>query len=327
MIGATRRAVLLVPLGASLAGLAACAHQTRAVRAGAPSGLARAHELSATPFFAQTAYHCGPAALATALAAVGIPADPVRIAEQVFLPARQGTLQTEMIAGARRQGAVATRIAPTLEAALREVHAGNVVVVLLNLGLKWLPAWHYAVLVGYDLDAGEVLLRSGATFRAAMAMRTFEHTWARSGSWAFAALPPGRWPVSAPSASVIEAALGFERVAAPARAVDTYRSAIERAGPQLTLQMGLGNSLHAAGDSVAAVAVFRNTAMAHRSAAAWINLALLLRASGDTAGARHAAREAGLLGDAAWAEPAQALQDELADTNASRPAGALMPAR
>lgn len=325
---AGRRAVLLAPLGAGLlGGLTGCAHQTNAVRSAGPSGLVRVHELSATPFFAQTAYHCGPAALATALAAVGIPADPVRIAEQVFLPARQGALQTEMIAGARRQGAVATRIAPTLEAALREVHAGNVVVVLLNLGLKWLPAWHYAVLIGYDLDVGDVLLRSGATFREAMAMRTFEHTWARSGSWAFAALPPGRWPGSAPPASVIEAALGFERVAAPARAVDTYRSAIARVGPQLTLQMGLGNSLHASGDSAAAVAVFREAAAAHRSAAAWINLALLLHASGDLPGARQAAREAAALGDPAWTERAMALQDELADTNTSRPAGAPVPAR
>lgn len=195
--------------------LGGCAVQTQALRAQSPAGLARTAELADTPFFPQTEYQCGPAALATVLAAAGLPADPAKLGEQVFLPARTGTLQIEMIAGARRQGAVATRVPPTLEAVLREVQAGHPVAVLLNLGLSFAPGWHYAVLVGYDLDAGDVILRSGTTQRAVMAMRTFEHTWKRSGSWAFVALPPGRWPATAQEAAVVEASVGFERCGRP----------------------------------------------------------------------------------------------------------------
>src|SRR5205085_10127469 len=114
------------------------------------------------------------------------------------------------------------------EAALREVQAGHPVVVLLNLGLKWVPVWHYAVLVGYDVESGDVMLRSGTTRRAVLRMRTFEHTWKRSASWGFVALPPGQWPATAEEAAVVEASVGFERVAPPSQAIAVYRSALAR---------------------------------------------------------------------------------------------------
>jgi tetratricopeptide (TPR) repeat protein len=291
--------------------LAGCAAQTAALRAAPPAALAAPVELTGTPFFPQTDHHCGPAALATVLAAAGLPADPQRLAEQVFLPARQGTLQVEMLAGARRAGAVATRLPATLEALLREVGAGHPVVVLLNLGLSFAPAWHYAVVVGYDLADGSVRLRSGTEPRAQMALRTFEHTWMRAGGWAFVALPPGRWPATATPAAVVEAAVAQERVAVPEVAAAVYRSAIERVGDDATLRIGLGNSLHAAGDLRGAAAAFRAAAEAHGSVPAWINLARTLQSLGDAAGARDAARRALAAGDPAWQSAAQALADAL----------------
>lgn len=301
-------------LGVALAwALGGCAVQTQALRDHTPPDLAAARELQATPFFPQTAHQCGPAALATVLAAAGLPADPVQLAEQVFLPARTGTLQIEMIAGARRQGAVATRIVPTLEAALREVRAGHPVVVLQNLGLSWLPLWHYAVLIGYDTADGTVLLRSGTTPRAEMAMRTFEHTWMRAGGWAFVALQPGGWPVSAEESAVVEAAVGFERVAQPGDALRVYRSALARWPHNLSLAMGLGNSLHAAGDKAAAAEAFESAALRHASAPAWINLAQTQLELGTLAAAEHAAQRAldAAASDPQWLASAQAVRDEI----------------
>ncbi|HEX6703647.1 MAG TPA: PA2778 family cysteine peptidase [Albitalea sp.] len=294
-------------IGGAAIVLAGCAAvQTQALREHPPAGLAPRTELVATPFFPQTEYQCGPAALATVLQAAGITVDLAELGEQVFLPARTGTLQIEMFAGARRQGAVATRLPTTLEAVLRDVQAGHPVVVLLNLGLKWAPLWHYAVLVGYDVDAGEVVMRSGTTQRAVMAMRTFEHTWKRAGSWAFTALPPGQWPATAEEHAVVDASVGFERVAPPLRAVAVYRSALARWPGSLSLRMGLGNSLHAAGDKAAAAQAFESAAREHRSAPAWINLAETLVELGRPADAERAAREALATGDAAWRSQADA---------------------
>jgi tetratricopeptide (TPR) repeat protein len=52
-----------------------------------------------------------------------------------------------------------------------------------------------------------------------------------------------------------------------------YRSALQRWPANLSLAMGLGNSLHAAGDLGAAAQAFEAAADRHDSAAAWVNLA------------------------------------------------------
>lgn len=299
--------------------LAGCAAQTEALRRAPPADLAERAELAATPFFPQTDYHCGPAALATVLAPLAPEATPERLAGEVFLPARSGTLQIEMIAGARRHDVVATRLPASLEALLREVQAGHPVVVFQNLGLSWYPLWHYAVLIGHDIARGEVLLRSGTTERQAMSMRTFEHTWVRAGSWAFVALPPGQWPATAEEKAVVEAAVGFERAAPPGRSALAYRSALERFPDSLSLRIGLGNVLHAAGDKAGAALAFEEAARRHPdSAAAWMNLASTQAELGQREAALQSARRAVAVADASLAERAAALEAQMKDSSAPR---------
>jgi tetratricopeptide (TPR) repeat protein len=267
-----------------------------------PAGLPLQSERREVPFFPQTPYHCGPAALATVLAHAGFAADVDTLAAQVFLPAREGALQAEMLAGARRAGAMAVRLPGELPALLQEAVDGHPPVVLLNLGLSWLPRWHYAVLVGHDLAARELVLRSGETERARFPIGTFEHTWARGGHWAFAVTRPGELPRSATEADAQQAALGFERAAAPAQAARAWQSVLERWPANLVAAMGLGNARHAMGNLRGAAAAFGQAAQRHDSAAAWNNLAQTLQALGDRAGARDAAARA--VARARSAEPA-----------------------
>lgn len=285
--------------------------QTAALLAAPPDGLPVRAERAEVPFFAQTRYHCGPAALATALADVQLPADPERLADAVFLPAREGSLQLEMIGGARRQGAVATRLPGELEALLREVAAGHAVVVLQNLGLGFAPQWHYAVVVGYDLDRRELVLRSGTTQRELMPLRTFEFTWARGGHWAMTALPPQTLPAMAREADALDAAVGFERAATPAQAAIAYQALLARWPGNLLAGIGLGNTRFAAGDTTGARAAFEAVTQRHDSAVAWNNLARLRLQAGDRAGARAAAERAVQRADAAepaWRDAARATQ-------------------
>ncbi|HSR01823.1 MAG TPA: PA2778 family cysteine peptidase, partial [Methylophilaceae bacterium] len=162
-------------------------------------------ELYKTPFFPQEQYQCGPAALATALNAVNIKISPEQLTDEVYIPSRKGSLQIEMLAATRRHGAIAIKIPPKLEALLQEIASGNVVVVMQNLGLSWAPSWHYAVLIGYNLDKELVWLRSGKYKRFEMTMSTFERTWARSENWAFVALPPGKLPITTTPDEIIKA--------------------------------------------------------------------------------------------------------------------------
>ena len=285
-----------------------------ALHARHPAGLPERVELGGTPFFAQTEFACGPAALATVLGAAGISADPQVLGAEVFLPARKGTLQAEMLAGARRHGAVAVLLPPNLEALLREVAAGTPAVVLQNLGLSFAPLWHYAVAIGFDLDAEELLLRSGTTRREAISLRTFEHTWARGGHWAFVAMAPGRLPAGAAEQDVVDALVGFERVADPAAAAVAYESALARWPGNLPLAIGLGNSRFAAGRLQQAEAAFVAAARRHDSAAAWNNLARTRIALGLAQAAREAALRAVARAESAEPQWLPAARETLAAT-------------
>jgi hypothetical protein len=162
---------------------------TAQLTASPPQGLPASVELSDVPFFAQTRFFCGPAALATVLNTTGLMTEPDSLAESVYTPGREGTLQTEIITGTRRQGRLALPLR-NLSDAFVNVAQGRPVLILQNLSLDIAPRWHYAVIVGYDLADETVSLRSGTTFRQVMPMKTFEHTWRRSGYWGVVIVGP-----------------------------------------------------------------------------------------------------------------------------------------
>ncbi|MDZ4097211.1 MAG: PA2778 family cysteine peptidase [Methylophilaceae bacterium] len=255
--------------------------------------LPRQVELTETPFYPQELYQCGPAALATAINAIDIKVSPEQLTPEVYIPSRQGSLQIEMLAAARRHGALAIQIPPNLQALLEEIAAGNVVVVMQNLGLSWAPSWHYAVVVGYDLDKELIWLRSGTFERFEMTLSTFQRTWARSQQWAFVTLKPGDLPATPEPDQVIRALIAFEKTAPAIQAKAAYEGTVKRWPDNLVLLMGLGNSAYAAKDLAASAEAFRQAIAAHPdSAAAHNNLAHVSLAKGDVSNAKQYAEEA-----------------------------------
>lgn len=262
------------------------------------AGLPPHVQLDAVAFFAQEEYQCGPAALAMSLNAAGIDTRPAALAEQVFLPARKGSLQVEMLAGARRHGLLAYRLAPELRDVLAEIAAGNAVIVLQNLGLfASRPYWHYAVVIGYDLEKNTILLHSGSKARRTMSFSLFERLWIDGGRWAMLALPPGRTPASAREAQYAGAAAALEQTGRVAEAHLAYAALLERWPANLAGLMGLGNTAYALGRGADAEAAFRSATVRHpQSAAAFNNLAQTLADQGKFDAALAAARNAVRLG-------------------------------
>ena len=104
-----------------------------------------------------------------------------------------GTLQVEMLAGARRHGALARAPAAAAGGAAARGAAGHPVVVLQNLGLRWSPALALRGARRLRPRARRGVAAQRHDRRETMRRRTFEHTWARAARyWAFVALPPGR---------------------------------------------------------------------------------------------------------------------------------------
>jgi tetratricopeptide (TPR) repeat protein len=227
------------------------------------------------------------------MGAAGAQVTPEELAPKVYLPQRRGSLQAEMLAAPRRHGLVSMRVAPSLNAVLEEVGAGNPVIVLQNLALDWHPMWHYAVVVGYDLEAGNVILRSGRERRQVLPLTTFERTWARSGHWAMLAMPPHRLPQTVAEDAYLQAVIALEKSGFAAQARSAYEGAVAAWPQNLGAWMGAGNSAYVLGDYPAAEQAFRRAAELHPgSDAAFNNLAQALAAQGRLSAAESAARRA-----------------------------------
>ena len=261
------------------------------------ANLPPAHELTGVPFFPQDRYQCGPAALATVLANHGIDIKPDELVDQVYLPARQASLPEELASAARRYGMLTYPLTPDLADLLTEVAKGHPVLVFQNLGLSWVPRHHFAVVIGYDLVAGEVLLRSGTTQRRRTALATFERTWARNGRRAWVILPAGEIPATANVQSYLQAAHALEQSDRPEAARAAWRAAVHTWPRNAKAWMALGNSHYNAQAYHQAGTAFQQAIrLAPQAPEGWNNLAYALLRQHCPQQARLAAQCAAQLG-------------------------------
>ncbi|MGH8204526.1 MAG: PA2778 family cysteine peptidase, partial [Steroidobacteraceae bacterium] len=238
-------------------------------------------------------FQCGPAALATVLAASGVEVTPEALAPKVYLPERKGSFQAELIGAARRYGRMAYRLPEIGDALIAELAEGRPVLVLQNLGLARRPVWHYAVLIGYDADENVAILRSGRERRLAMRWQRFARSWHTAGRWAISTFAPGIVPESVDSARYQEAAAGLEAAGqndAAARAWDAW---LARMPDEPYAWLGRGNLAYERRDFAAAAEAYaRAVELAPADAAMRNNLAQVLSEAGCHDEARRQAARA-----------------------------------
>ncbi len=284
-------------IAALLLGGCAGAPQAERILAAEPEELARERELKEVPFFPQERYQCGPAALATVLRHSGVEITPEELVPRVYLPERQGSLQVEMVAAARQAGRIAYPIAPSLNALLREIQGGHPVLVLQNLGLSWLPTWHYAVAVGYHLKDAHVVLRSGTVPRRLTPLRAFENTWRRSSFWGVILLRPGELPATGNPRDYFLAVSDFAASNPADQALTAYAAGAGRWPESEALGMAVGNLHYHRNDLASAARAYRRVLTANNDyAPAHNNLAQVLHELGDDDALIHARRAVALGG-------------------------------
>ncbi len=193
-------------------------------------------ELADVPFHPASDHQCGPGALASLLGQSGVVVTPSDLAAEIYLPGREGTLGIELTAAVRRYGRLPERLPPRLDAITQALAQGHAVLVLQNLGLDWLPRWHFATVIGYDAERDEVLLHSGEEARQALPGFTFEHTWSRSGRFALIALRHDQPPLFATAADWLQTLADAH--AGP----DAWQIATARWPASATAWFGLGNA-------------------------------------------------------------------------------------
>ena len=299
--------------------LGGCANlpQTAAILERLPSDIPSRVELENVLFFPQDDYQCGPASLATVLNASGIKIEPETLVSQVYIPSKKGSLQIEMLASIRRQGRIAYELQPQLIDILREIHAGRPVLVLENFNTGFSQTWHYAVVVGYDLNREELISRSGINRRETLSFNAFEYVWKQGGYWALVVLPLDELPATARENQFAQSVLALEESGHLSHAKIAYQTLLQRWPKNLIGQIGLGNTSYAIGDLASAKHAFTQAIQNHpESAMAHNNLAHVLADLGDMKEAIKTAEKAVSLGGPFLEDTKATLKEiELKDRN------------
>lgn len=233
-------------------------------------------ELAHTPFFPQDAHQCGPAALATVLVEQGVAVTPELLTPQVFVPGRDGSLQAEMIATARRYQRVPLPLGHHFQDLVPALKAGDPVLVFQNLGLSRFPTWHYAVLVGYDSGANTVILRSGTRRREILPVARFLDSWDKAGRWAYVLRAADSPPPYGNVREWIAAASAFESLDQAPLAERAYRAAARRWPDEPLPWLAIANVAYAQHDLAGAERALRQSLALSPTPEARNNLAQVL---------------------------------------------------
>lgn len=245
----------------------------------------------AVPFFAQQAYQCGPAALASMLHAAGVAASPDELVSEVWLPQRRGSLAMELAAAARARGRLVYPV--TSEAQLLdELDAGHPVLIRQNLLFDWWPQWHFAVVTGYAAHGEEFFLHSGKHPDMRVDRNWFIRRWDKAGNEGFVVLAEGMLPSSSDATRLLRAIDDVSR-SSRTPALSYWQAALRRYPDDALMHFGHGNALYQAGDKVAARDAFtRAVALQPALHAGWNNLASVLHELGQSNEAADAIRHA-----------------------------------
>jgi len=271
--------------------LSACSHTPQTKALPSSSFANAANELESVPFYPQTQYQCGPAALATVMQFRDIDVLPDDLVDKIYIPEKQGSLQIEMVAATREKGLVPYVIEPELTAILAQIKAGHPLLIMQNLAYQWMPYWHYAVVVGFDVDKNELILRSGETKRWQTSFATFERTWARADYWGLVIVPPDTLPAEALLTRWMQAAYDLQQTGQTDAAEIAYQTAITHWPYAAEPGVALANLYFEQQAFAKADAVYANLLAANpQTAVLWNNRAYSLQALQCDVSAQQAAQ-------------------------------------
>ncbi|HXH29325.1 MAG TPA: PA2778 family cysteine peptidase [Bacteriovoracaceae bacterium] len=259
--------------------------------------LPKAFRIEAVPLIVQTKNYCGPATMAMAMNHAGRTVTMEELSSSMVTEKMEGTFRTDMVSAARRQGMLTLPVR-NISSLLKEVSAGNPVIVFQNLGLSWMPKWHYAVVTGYDVSGPDVLLHSGEKKYHKTDMRFFERTWKLGDYWGLLVLPPHKLSTTAAERDHVDAAVALENTGMSEEARVAYLAITQRWPESLPTLIGLGNVYFSRKQFGKSVDYLETATRYHpKSAVAWHNLATALGSLGNRTKARSSSREALRLAD------------------------------
>ncbi len=225
----------------TVSGCAIAGKQTREVLDLPVETLPRSSQIPDVPFINQTKNYCGPATLTMAMQFAGQNVTVDQLAPEVLTSSAKGSLQSDLISASRRRGMIAIPI-EGMQPLVKEIAAGNPVIVLENRGFGWLPRWHYSIVYGYDLNTQELIMHSGHDANTRQYLNRFERGSKLAGYWGLVVLAPSKLSATGSVLDHLRAAAGLEQAERTAEADTAYKKILERWPDNLGGLIGVGNA-------------------------------------------------------------------------------------
>lgn len=111
------------------------------------------------PFFKQTRYNCGPAALASVYNFLGVQQTVEEISKRIYSREQKGSLNLQLLIDAREQGLTATMYSGSFQRIKEAINEEMPLILMISAGGDSL---HYIVVVGYEgNDLATILVHDG----------------------------------------------------------------------------------------------------------------------------------------------------------------------
>ena len=147
------------------------------------------HYIPAVPFFPQSKYQCGPAALASVLNYYGCRVTHGEIANAIYRKRLKGTLSIDLILFARRMGFSARAYRGSLNDLKGHISKDRPLIVFQDLGYPFFPIRHFSVVIGYDNAERILILHSGKRINKVISYERFLRSWTELDYWTLLILP------------------------------------------------------------------------------------------------------------------------------------------
>lgn len=190
---------------------------------------------------AQDRYQCGPAALESVFRYWGRDTGAEEISRAISPRGSRGVLNIALARYAQEQGFWQETRRQDWEQLRSWVRRGVPPIVMLQIGPRWVPVYHFVVLRGFDDRTGLVYANTGHPETRAMRYSHFLERWKRAGHWTLLLSPPERVDWELETAQAIDLGLLLEKLQRLEAAERWYRKALEQDPTNVPARFNLAN--------------------------------------------------------------------------------------
>ena len=137
--------------------------------------------IKGVPFYPQERYMCGPSAIRSVLNYYGLNIGEREAVDGVYSENIKGALMMDLLIFTKSKELYAKFYEGSVADLKRRLKEGRPLLLLVDMGIQWLPRGHYIVAVGYDDERGKIIAHSGKDGHKFIGFKKLKKAWRKTG--------------------------------------------------------------------------------------------------------------------------------------------------